>query len=109
MSTLEVRNEKSDALASAAIAAVAGAVAYGLKKALADREDANDDAPENGELRNRSILPVLESAPDMLLPLFENAAGAAGKWVAENSPDVIRDRVLPRFIGAFTEAAKGRR
>jgi hypothetical protein len=105
----EAKSEKNDAISSAAIAAVAGALAYGLKKALADRDGSTRDPAEIGELRSRSILPVIESAPDMLLPLVENAAGAAGKWVAENAPEVIRDRLLPRFIGAFTDAAKGRR
>jgi hypothetical protein len=109
MSTVEAKDDKNDAISSAVIAAVAGAVAYGLKKALADRDGSNRDPAENGDHRNRSILPVIESAPDMLLPLAENAAAAAGKWVAENAPEVIRDRLLPRFIGAFTDAAKGRR
>jgi hypothetical protein len=86
MSAMDLRSEKNDALASAAIAAVAGAVAYGVKKALADSPGARVDG-------------------DMLLPLFDKAAGAAGRWVAESSPDVIRDRLLPRFIEGFTDAA----
>lgn len=101
MGTLETKEEKSDALASAAIAAVASALTYGLKKPLADRNPQSIQGARN-------LPATLESAPDMLVPLFENVAGAAGKWVAENSPDLIRDRLLPRFIGAFTEAAKKR-
>jgi hypothetical protein len=106
MSSLGENGEKSDALSSAAIAALAGALAYGLKKALADRHPPS--LQSTGERAfDRSLLPAaLESTPDMLVPLFENAASAAGKWVAENSPDLIRERLLPRFIGAFTDAAK---
>lgn len=118
MSLLEEKSEKSDALSSAAIAAVAGALAYGLKKALADRDSPSFESTVNQILgdppaertSDRARLPaVLDSAPEMLVPLFENAAGAAGRWVAENSPELIRDRLLPRFIGAFTDAAKNPR
>ena len=42
-----------------------------------------------------------DAARDSLLPLAENAAGAAGKYLAEHAPDVVRDRVVPRFIDAF--------
>lgn len=116
MSTIEVRDEKNDALATAAVVALASAVAYGLKKALADgatlrsaRDSVLDETAENGRTRDRSLLPMaLESTPEMLLPLLDNAVTAAGKWVAENSPDLIRDRLLPRFIGAFTDASKAR-
>jgi hypothetical protein len=48
---------------------------------------------------------VWDSASDTLLPHAEDAAEAAGRWVAENAPDVIRERLLPRFIEAFTDAA----
>ena len=117
MSTIEVRNEKNDALATAAVVALASALAYGLKKALADsgtplrsaRDSVLDGTAADERSRDRSLLPMaLESTPVMLLPVLDNAADAAGKWVAENSPDLIRHRLLPRFIGAFTDAAKGR-
>lgn len=116
MSTIDVRDEKSDALATAAVVALASALAFGLRKALADgatlrsaRDGLLDGTAGDEGLRDRSLLPMaLESTPDMLLPLLDNAAAAAGKWAAENSPDLIRDRLLPRFIGAFTDATKGR-
>jgi hypothetical protein len=38
------------------------------------------------------------------MPLAEDAAHAAGKWAAHNSPEVIRERLLPRFIDAFKAA-----
>jgi hypothetical protein len=48
---------------------------------------------------------VWESASDSLVPLAEQAADAAGKWVAENSPDLVREHLVPRFIEAFQDAA----
>jgi hypothetical protein len=47
----------------------------------------------------------LDSGSDALLPIAEHAAAAAGKWVAEKAPDVVRDRLLPRFIESFRDAA----
>jgi len=37
--------------------------------------------------------------------LAEDAADAAGKWTAENAPDLVRDRIVPRFIESFNDAA----
>ena len=34
----------------------------------------------------------------------EDAAESAGKYLAEHGPDVIRDRIVPKFIEAFNEA-----
>jgi hypothetical protein len=112
---MAVTDEKDGALATAAVAAAAGAAAYGLRKALAgsgggssllpSRSDDHDGDEENGGSRGGSLLQtVWDSASDTLLPHAEDAAEAAGKWVAENAPDVIRDRLLPRFIEAFNDA-----
>jgi hypothetical protein len=48
---------------------------------------------------------ALESTADSLLPLAEAAAEEVGRWTAKNSPAVVRDRLLPRFIEAFRAAA----
>ena len=45
-----------------------------------------------------------EAASGALMPLAEEAAEAAGKFLAERSPDVIRQRIVPRFIEAFNNA-----
>jgi hypothetical protein len=114
---MAVTDEKDGALATAAVAAAAGAAAYGLKKAfsggggapgtalLRSRDGDDEDEEENGGSRGALLQTVWDSASDTLLPHAEDAAEAAGRWVAENAPDVIRERLLPRFIEAFTDAA----
>lgn len=109
-------NEKDGALATAAVAAATGAAVYGLKKALEsgegskalsrrDHED-GDEGGDDGRSRGSSILEtVWESASGALVPIAEDAADAAGKWAAERAPDVVRDRIIPRFVEAFSDAA----
>ena len=122
---MAVTDEKDGALATAAVAAAAGVAAYGLRKALTtgggaaslvpgrndedDREDDDDDREGGnggGLARGSSLLStVWDSAAGSLLPLAEEAADAAGKWTAENAPDLVRDRIVPRFIESFKDAA----
>jgi hypothetical protein len=119
---MAVAEDKDGALATAAVAAAAGVAAYGLRKALAgnggstslvprrdddDREGDDDEEHGGGGLaRGGSLLStVWESAAGSLLPLAEEAADAAGKWTAENAPDVVRDRIVPRFVESFNDAA----
>jgi hypothetical protein len=119
---MAVTEEKDGALATAAVAAAAGVGAYALRKAMTsgsgtslvpgrnDEDDGEDDGEESenggGGLRGSSLLAtVMESASHSLLPLAEDAAEAAGKWTAENAPDVVRDRIVPRFIESFNDAA----
>lgn len=123
---MAVTDEKDGALATAAVAAAAGVAAYGLRRALTsnggstslvprrddddDREYDEDDDGEEGSggglARGSSLLStVWDSASGSLLPLAEEAAEAAGRWTAENAPDVVRDQIVPRFIEAFNDAA----
>jgi hypothetical protein len=103
---------KDGALAGAAVSAAVGLAAYGLRKVLAEggdgllprQRDARDERQRVGGGRDWPVS-VLHSGFDSLLPLAEDAAAAAGKWVAENSPPVVRDRLLPRFIDSFKAAA----
>jgi len=107
-------DERSGAFSTAAAAAVGAAVAYGLKHLLEDRSGTlpfrDDDvyAGGNSGLVSRAG-PTAATARDLathtLLPIAEGAAHAAGKWVAENAPDAVRDRVIRRFIAAFNDAA----
>jgi hypothetical protein len=48
-----------------------------------------------------------EAARDALIPAAEGAAGAAGKWLANNGPDFVTERIVPRFIESFNEASGG--
>ena len=126
-------DEKGGALATAAVAAAAGVAAYGLRKALNseggmtslmsrnDNDDddddddgyVDDDEDDDGEERNGGskgrggslLASVWDSASGTLMPLAEEAADAAGKWTAENAPDVVRDHLVPRFIESFNDAA----
>jgi len=114
---MAVTEEKDGALATAAAAAAAGAAVYGLRKALKSGDngksarsghddDADGDGSEEGGMRGGGMLQsVWESASDSLVPLAEQAADAAGKWVAENSPDLVREHIVPRFIESFQDAA----
>lgn len=118
---MAVTDEKDGALATVAAAAAAGAGVYALKKALAngggsnavarrDRDDDNDDDDQDesesgGGPRSALLDTVWESASDAIVPVAEEAAEAAGKWLAVNAPDVMRERIIPRFIEAFNEAA----
>ena len=88
--------KKDPVLAGAAVAAAVAAAVYGLRNAHG----------ENGRLRGGSLVrAALESASDSILPLAEAAAEDAGRWVAKNSPALVRERLLPRFIDAFKAAA----
>ena len=88
--------KREGALTGAAVSAAVAAAVYGLRKANS----------KDGRLRSiAQAMTVLESAPDSLLPLAEAAAEEAGRWVAKNSPALVRDRLLPRFIDAFKAAA----
>lgn len=109
--------KKNDALVGAAVSAAVGLAVYGLRKALADggggvglslRESNESDADDRvgySRPRGDSLLATAwGSASHSLLPLAEDAADAAGKWAAKNSPAFVRDRLLPRFIESFKAA-----
>ena len=104
--------KKDGALKGVALSAAVGVAVYGLRRALAGSgaglslHHAEEARGEESNSRGGSLLTsVVESASDSLLPLVESAAEEAGRWVARNSPALIRDRLLPRFIDAFKDAA----
>ena len=45
-----------------------------------------------------------DAARDALIPAAEDAAGAVGGYLAEKGPEVIRERIVPRFIESFNNA-----
>jgi hypothetical protein len=98
--------KKDRALAGAAVSAAVGLAVYAMRKALAEGEGGRSLREREEERdRDQTRRPLLgttwDSVPDAVLPLAEDAAEAAGRWVAKNSPALIRDRLLPRFIDSF--------
>jgi len=103
------------AVKAAAAAAATGVAALAAKKALSGRGGENGEAKNGGSSGSGSSDSVFssmvsggwEAARDSLLPMAEDAAGAAGEYVAKSAPDVIRERIVPRFISSFNEASGG--
>jgi hypothetical protein len=106
----------SSALKAARAAAATGAAAYAVQRALAGR---GRDGSENGDgesdggrseggggggLLASAAAGGWEAARDTLLPLAEEAATAAGRFMAEHGPEFVNERLLPRFIEAFNDA-----
>src|ERR1051325_3020533 len=96
--------------------AAAGAAAVAAKKVMSGRSGGSDGSSSNGGTPERqggegegSILNSVlsggwEAARAALLPAAEDAAGAAGEYVAQHGPDVLRERIVPRFVDSFNEA-----
>jgi hypothetical protein len=104
----------STAVKAAAAAAATGVAAFAAKKALSGRGGSNGHSSNGGSPSSRrgdigsALNNVLsggwEAARDALVPAAEDAAGAAGEYLAHSGPDVIRERIVPRFIESFNEA-----
>jgi hypothetical protein len=106
------------AVKAAAAAAATGAAAMAVRKALASSngkskngstESGSSERSQKGGKSTGSLLTSVasggwEAARDALLPLAEDAAGAAGTYLAQNGPDVVRDKIVPKFISSFNEA-----
>jgi hypothetical protein len=110
MSAPEERRDEG--LGKLAVAAVTAAVLYGLKHALEDRDDPGDGGGKPSQGVSEVVPPaspglgsVWNVAGPMLLPAAHDAAQAAGRWVARNAPDAVRERVLQPFIAAYSEEA----
>ena len=105
--------------AAAAAAAAAGAAAIIARKALSGDHSSNGQRSQNGgggggggkdsSRQGGGMFGSIASggfdvARDALLPAAEDAAAAVGKFVAENAPEIVRDRIVPRFIESFNDA-----
>jgi hypothetical protein len=103
------------AMKAAAAAAATGVAALAAKKALSGRGSSNGNSgngdspgsPGEGSVLNSVLSGGWEAARDALLPAAEDAAGAAGEYVAQHGPDILRERILPRFVDSFNEARGG--
>ena len=101
------------AVKAVAAAAATGAAALAAQKVMSARgsngQAGNGDSPQKQDEGGESILSSAlaggwEAARDALLPAAEDAAGAAGEYVAQHGPDILRDRIVPRFVDSFNEA-----
>ena len=101
------------AVKAMAAAAATGAAALAAKKVISGRssngQSSNGDSVEKQAEGGESVLSSAlaggwEAARDALLPAAEDAAGAAGEYVAQHGPDILRDRIVPRFVDSFNEA-----
>ena len=101
------------AVKAMAAAAATGAAALAAKKVISGRssngQSSNGDSAKKQAEGGESVLSSAlaggwEAARDALLPAAEDAAGAAGEYVAQHGPDILRDRIVPRFVDSFNEA-----
>ena len=98
------------ALKAAAAAAATGAATYAVRRALQHDENGKNGR-SNGSSRSRSSA-ILSSAAatswdaasDVLVPFAEDAAESAGKYEATHGPEILRERIVPKFIEAFNDA-----
>ena len=111
------------ALVAAAAAAATGAAAIAARKAFSHDDDSGDDddggdgesmvsklKPGKSKRDTSSVLSsaassAWESAQGVILPIAEDAMAAAGKYLAEEAPDLVRERLVPKFIEAFNDAS----
>ena len=106
------RGGGSTAVKAAAAAAATSVAAIAAKKALSHRGNSNGQSSNGGSQKgdmgsmlNSALSGGWDAARDALVPAAEDAAGAAGEWLAENAPDFVRERIVPRFIESFNEAS----
>jgi hypothetical protein len=83
------------------------------REATPDRQDGHGSAGKHvSRVRDaaRRSEPLVsagwEAARDSVTPLVEMGARAAGSFLGERSPDLVRESVVPQFIEGFN---KGRR
>jgi hypothetical protein len=105
---------RKTAVRAAVIAAASGATALAAKKALSggSTHSRSRRAGRGGDEHDASLVGSLvasgwDAAKDSLLPVAEDAASAAGEYVARSAPDIVRERIVPRFISGF-ERTRGR-
>jgi hypothetical protein len=104
-------NTGNVALKAAAAAAATGAATYAVRRALNHDDHAKNGHSTNGSRKSRSssILSSAaatswDAASDVLIPFAEDAAESAGKYMATHGPEILRERIVPKFIEAFNDA-----
>lgn len=104
---------RKTALRAAAIAAASGATAIAARKAFSsDRQQGGSSKQQNGgspggeSLFGGMLGSGFHAAKDSLLPFAEDAARAAGEYLGNSGPDVVRETIVPSFIEGFQKAQK---
>jgi hypothetical protein len=94
-----------NAMRAAALAAATSAGAVAARRALA-RGSSSGGA--GGSESTSTLVAVLESAwdaaKDHILPHAEDAMEAIGRYLGEDAPEVVRDRLVPRLVDGFESA-----
>jgi hypothetical protein len=107
---------KSTAMKAAAAAAATSVAAVAAKKAWSSRGGTNGQSQnghsasgggEMGAVLSSVLTSGWDAARDALLPAAEDAAGAAGEYLAKSGPEIVRERIVPRFIESFNDAQGG--
>jgi hypothetical protein len=108
---------RKTAMRAAAIAAATGATALAARKAFSHGGGGDEESKprrpkaSKGPGGEESLVTSMlasgwDAAKDSLLPFAEEAAGSAGEYVARSGPEVLRDKLVPRFIRGFEKARK---
>ena len=104
---------KSTAVKAAAAAAATSVAALAAKKALSHRgsdhsgNGRSSSGGDTGSVLSSVLSGGWDAARDALIPAAEDAAAAVGEYLASKGPEVVRDRIVPRFIESFNEAQSG--
>ncbi len=107
------------AVKAAVAAAATGAAALAVTKALSGSQgqskggESSEGTPSGSNRGSKSSSGSLvtaiasgswDAAQDALVPLAEEAASAAGTFVATSGPEILRDTIVPNFIDSFNQA-----
>src|SRR5688500_6185319 len=97
-----------------AAAAAAGAAAIVARKAFSSGSGSSNGGRSHngggsGAAEGAGMFGAIASggwdaARDALVPAAEDAAAAIGTFVAKNAPELVRERIVPRFIESFNDA-----
>ena len=94
---------------TAALAVAASAAALAAKRLFADQGQPGtqrDRPSEDDSVLNSMLASGWHAAQDSLLPVAEEAAATAGAYLARRGPEIVRERLLPRFISGFERGRK---
>ena len=93
-----------NALRAAAVAAATTASVAAARKAFTGGRGSAEQDGSRSTL-TAALESAWDAARDHLLPHAEEAMEAIGRYLAEDAPEVLRERLVPRLVDAF-EAAR---